>query len=82
MFLVTINVHYLESVVNPEAERLSEFLKRQKRNEFESIHVGKNYQFKVHADDLSHAHQLADALAQEVLVNDAMQDFTISVEEV
>lgn len=34
MYLVTINVHYLDSVVNPEAERLSEFMRRQERDAF------------------------------------------------
>lgn len=81
MYLATINVHYLNSVVNPEAERLSEFFKRQDQTAVNSVQISKTFQLTLEANSKDEVQALAEKLTKDVLVNPRMEDFELSVEE-
>ena len=81
VYLLNLNVVYLESVVNPEAERVKEALKRQGEDQVKDIKIGCSYQLELEADSEEAAQAYGHALAERLLVNKAMEDYTLSIEE-
>lgn len=81
MYSIKINVQYLQSVVNPEEERLKEMMVRQDQASVKDVKISRTYTFDVEAASEADAKAIGEALAESTLVNKAMQDYSISVEE-
>lgn len=81
MFKVTILVHYVESVVNPDEEVLKNILSQKNIPEVKQIKMGRTYLLDVQASDRAEAEKIAKNLADNILVNPAMETYSITVEE-
>lgn len=82
MYHITINVRFLESVINPEVERVKELFVREKMNDVKNLSTSKNYSFDVESDSKAEAEKRAEELADSLFVNKAMESYDITVEEV
>ena len=81
MFLVTINVRYLQSVVNPEEEVLNETVVKMGMSAVQSVKVGRTYTLRITADSKQDAENTGKELAEKLLVNKAMETYSLNIEE-
>ncbi|MGO4961635.1 phosphoribosylformylglycinamidine synthase subunit PurS [Jeotgalibaca porci] len=81
MFLVTINVRYLQSVVNPEEEVLNETVVKMGMSAVQSVKVGRTYTLRIAADSKQDAENTGKELAEKLLVNKAMETYSLNIEE-
>ena len=81
MFLVTINVRYLQSVVNPEEEVLNETVVKMGVSAIQSVKVGRTYSVSIKAESKQDAANIGKELAEKLLVNAAMETYSMNVEE-
>lgn len=77
----TVNVRYLESVVNPEAEVLKEAVGKLGIEGVSSVALGRTYHFSFEGLNQTEVEQAVAKLADELLVNKAMETYTIDFEE-
>lgn len=76
-----VNVRYLESVVNPETEVLKETMRKMGLSAISSVKLERTYQFTVEETSKEEAKRTLKKLAEELLVNKAMETYTITLEE-
>ena len=81
MFLVTINVRYLQSVVNPEEEVLNETVVKMVMSAVQSVKVGRTYTLRIAAYSKHDAENTGKELAEKLLVNKAMENYSLNIEE-
>lgn len=81
MFLVTINVRYLQSVVNPEEEVLNETVVKMGLSTIQSVKLGRTYSMSINAESKQDAENTGKELAEKLLVNTAMETYSMNVEE-
>ena len=81
MFLVTINVRYLQSVVNPEEEVLNETVVKMGMSAVQSVKMGRTYTLRITADSKQDAENTGKELAEKLLVNKAMETYSLNIEE-
>lgn len=82
MYQVTIDVKYLESVVNPDEEMIKEAIERMEFNSFSSIKLSRSFHFTVEALTKEEAEEQVNQLAESLLVNPAMETYSFVIEEV
>lgn len=76
-----VNVRYLESVVNPETEVLKETVGKMGLSAISSIKLERTYRFTIEESSTKEAERTIKKLAEELLVNKAMETYTITLEE-
>lgn len=81
MFLVTVNVRYLQSVINPEEEVLKETVGRIGSDSIKTVKLGRTYAFHVEADSKEAAEASVKEIAEKLLVNKAMETYSMDIEE-
>lgn len=81
MFLVNVNVRYLQSVINPEEEVLNEKLRKLSLSGIKSVKLGRTYAFHVEAVTKEVAGTLIKDFAEKLLVNKAMETYSMTIEE-
>ncbi|MGP6138558.1 MULTISPECIES: phosphoribosylformylglycinamidine synthase subunit PurS [unclassified Jeotgalibaca] len=81
MFRVTVNVRYLQSVINPEEEVLNGTVKAMGLDAITSVKLGRTYTFNVEAESKEEAENIIKELADKLLVNKAMETYSMNSEE-
>lgn len=82
MYHININVRFLESVINPEVERVKELFVRENISDISNLSMSKGYSFNIDCETKEEATQRAKELAESLFVNQAMESYDITVEEV
>lgn len=82
MYQVTIDVKYLESVVNPDEEIIKETIERMEFNSVSSMKLRRSFHFKLESPTKEAAEEQVKQLAESLLVNQAMETYSFVIEEV
>ncbi|HLQ74595.1 MAG TPA: phosphoribosylformylglycinamidine synthase subunit PurS [Alloiococcus sp.] len=82
MYHININVRFLESVINPEVERVKELFVRENISDISNLSMSKGYSFNIACETKEEATQRAKELAESLFVNQAMESYDLTVEEV
>lgn len=82
MYRININVRFLESVINPEVERVKELFVREEVSDISNLSMSKGYSFNAACKTEEEAVERAKELAESLFVNEAMESYDITVEEV
>lgn len=78
---VTVNVRYLESVVNPEEEVLKKTVEKMGLASVATVKLGRTYQFTLQGTSREEAERTVEELAEQLLVNPSMETYTYELEE-
>lgn len=81
MYQIKVLISQKESVIDPVARALQEAVNAWGADEFSEFQTKKVIECKVAADSKEEAEQRAQELAEKILVNDAMEDYELCVEE-
>lgn len=81
MLKATVNVRYLDSVVNPEEEVLRETVEKMGLQAISQVKLGRTYEFTFQAASKEEAESTVKKLAEQLLVNASMETYTIDLEE-
>jgi len=81
MYKISVDVHYLESVVNPDEEIIKKTIEKMAFHSISSMKLGRSFHFNVEAATKEKAEEEVKQLAESLLVNPAMETYSFVIEE-
>ncbi|MGO2083369.1 phosphoribosylformylglycinamidine synthase subunit PurS [Vagococcus sp.] len=82
MYQVNVYVSYKDSVLDPQAEVITEAMNHLEKGTIKNLKIGKQFDFSIDATDLATAEKQVDQLCDQLLANVTMESYEFSVVEV
>lgn len=81
MYKANINVTLRKSILDPKGKAAHHALQNLGLNEIESVRIGKLIKLDINAESEDRAKKIAEDACNQLLANEVMEDFTVTIEE-
>jgi len=81
MYKATVNVTLRKSILDPKGKATHHALKNLGLNEIENVRMGKLIKLDIDADSPERAKKIAADACTQLLANQVMEDFAITIDE-
>jgi phosphoribosylformylglycinamidine synthase len=81
MYKATVNVSLRKSILDPQGKAAHQALQNLGLREVESVRIGKLIELDIEADSPGQAKKVAEDACNQLLANEVMEDFTVTVDE-
>lgn len=81
MYKATVNVTLRKSILDPEGKAAHNALQDLGLSDIENVRIGKRIEIDIDADNEDQAFEIAETACSELLANEVMEDFEISIHE-
>jgi phosphoribosylformylglycinamidine synthase len=81
MFKATVNVTLRKSILDPKGKAAHHALNDLGLTNIQKVRIGKLIELSIDADDKDSAYEIAETACVELLANEVMEDFEITIHE-
>ena len=81
MYKATVNVTLRKSILDPKGKAAHHALQNLGLNEIENVRIGKLIKLDIDAEDADRAKQIAEDACNQLLANEVMEDFTVTIDK-
>lgn len=81
MYKATVNVTLRKSILDPKGKAAHHALQNLGMKEIDSVRIGKFIEMDIDADSKDRAHQIAEDACTQLLANEVMEDFNVTIQE-
>ena len=81
MYKATVNVTLRKSILDPKGKAAHHALKNLGMNDIESVRIGKFIELDIDADSKESAKTIAEDACTQLLANEVMEDFEVTIHE-
>lgn len=81
MYKANINVTLRKSILDPKGKAAHHALQNLGLKEVENVRIGKLIKLDINAESEGRAKKIAEDACNQLLANEVMEDFTITIEE-
>jgi len=81
MYKVKVNVTLRKSILDPKGKAAHQALQNLGLNEVGDVRIGKFIELDIKAGSEKEAREIADSACTQLLANEVMEDFKITIEE-
>jgi phosphoribosylformylglycinamidine synthase len=81
MYKATVNVTLRQSILDPKGKAAHQALQNLGLNEIESVRIGKLIKLDIDAESTDRAKKIAEDACTQLLSNEVMEDFTVTIDE-
>jgi phosphoribosylformylglycinamidine synthase len=81
MYKATVNVSLRKSILDPQGKAAHQALQNLGLQEIESVRIGKLIELDIEANSPGQAKEVAEEACNQLLANEVMEDFTVTVDE-
>lgn len=81
MYKATVNVTLRKSILDPKGKAAHHALQNLGMKEIDSVRIGKFIEMDIDADSKDRAHQIAEDACAQLLANEVMEDFNVTIQE-
>ena len=81
MYKATVNVTLRKSILDPQGKAAHHALQNLGMNEIDSVRIGKLIEMNIDADTEDRARQIAEDACAQLLANEVMEDFNVTIQE-
>lgn len=79
MYKATVNVTLRKSILDPKGKATHQALQNLGMNEIDNVRIGKFIELDIDADSEEKARQIAEDACAQLLANEVMEDFTVTI---
>lgn len=81
MYKATVNVTLRKSILDPQGKAAHHALQNLGMKEVDGVRIGKLIELDIDADSKERAQQIAEDACTQLLANEVMEDFTVTIHE-
>lgn len=81
MYKATVNVTLRKSILDPQGKAAHQALKNLGMKEIDGVRIGKLIELDIDASSKERAQQIAEDACTQLLANEVMEDFTVTIHE-
>lgn len=81
MYKATVNVTLRKSILDPKGKATHHALQNLGLTEIENVRIGKLIKLDVNAESAERAKKIAEDACNQLLANEVMEDYTVTIEE-
>lgn len=81
MYKATVNVTLRKSILDPQGKAAHHALQNLGMNKIDSVRIGKLIEMNIDADSADRARQIAEDACSQLLANEVMEDFNVTIQE-
>jgi phosphoribosylformylglycinamidine synthase len=81
MYKATVNITLRKSILDPKGKAAHHALKDLGLTEVQKVRIGKLIELNINADDKDTAYDIAENACTQLLANEVMEDFEITIQE-
>ena len=81
MYKATVNVTLRESILDPKGKASHHALQNLGLNEIENVRIGKLIKLDINVESAERAQKIAEDACNQLLANEVMEDYTVTIEE-
>ena len=81
MYKANINVTLRKSILDPKGKAAHHALQNLGLNEVEGVRIGKLIKLDINAESKDRAKKIAEDACSQLLANEVMEDYTVTIEE-
>lgn len=81
MYKATVNVTLRKSILDPKGKAAHHALQNLGMKEIDTVRIGKFIEMDIDADSKDRAHQIAEDACTQLLANEVMEDFNVTIQE-
>lgn len=81
MYKATVNVTLRKSILDPQGKAAHHALQNLGMKEVEGVRIGKLIEMDIDADSKERAQQIAEDACTQLLANEVMEDFEVTIQE-
>lgn len=81
MYKATVNVTLRKSILDPKGKAAHHALQNLGMKEIDSVRIGKLIEMDIDADSKDQAHEIAENACTQLLANEVMEDFNVTIQE-
>lgn len=81
MYKATVNVTLRKSILDPKGKAAHHALQNLGLTEIENVRIGKLIQLDIDAESAERAEKIAENACNQLLANEVMEDFSITIDE-
>lgn len=81
MYKATVNVTLRTSILDPKGKAAHHALQNLGLNEIENVRIGKLIKLDIDAESPERAKKIAENACNQLLANEVMEDFTVTIDE-
>ena len=81
MYKATINITLRKSILDPKGKAAHRALQNLGMNEVEEVRIGKFVEMDIEAESKEEARSVAENACEQLLANEVMEDFEITIHE-
>ena len=82
MYKAKVNITLRKSILDPKGKAAYQALQNLGLNKIEDVRIGKFIEINIDAKSEDEAHQLAQTACVELLSNEVMEDYQITIESI
>lgn len=81
MYKATVNVTLRKSILDPKGKAAHHALQNLGMKEVDSVRIGKFIEMDIDAESKDRARQIAEDACTQLLANEVMEDFNVTIQE-
>lgn len=81
MYKATVNVTLRKSILDPQGKAAHHALQNLGMKEIDSVRIGKFIEMNIDAENKERAHEIAENACTQLLANEVMEDFNVTIHE-
>ena len=81
MYKATVNITLRKSILDPKGKAAHQALQNLGMKEIDGVRIGKFIEMDIDADSKDRAHQIAEDACTQLLANEVMEDFNVTIQE-
>lgn len=81
MYKATVNVTLRKSILDPKGKAAHHALQNLGMKEIDGVRIGKLIEMDIDADSEDRARQIAEDACTQLLANEVMEDFEVTIQE-
>jgi phosphoribosylformylglycinamidine synthase len=81
MYKATVNVTLRKSILDPKGKAAHHALQNLGLREVENVRIGKLIKLDIEAESVDRAKKIAEDACSQLLANEVMEDYTVTIDE-
>jgi phosphoribosylformylglycinamidine synthase len=81
MYKATVNVTLRKSILDPKGKAAHQALQNLGMDEVENVRIGKFIELNIDAESSERAQKIAENACNQLLANEVMEDYTVTIAE-
>jgi phosphoribosylformylglycinamidine synthase len=81
MYKATVNVTLRKSILDPKGKAAHQALQNLGMDEVENVRIGKFIELNIDAESSERAQKIAEDACNQLLANEVMEDYTVTIAE-